>query len=532
MSKETKIGLMLVLVLVAAFGFVLWRKWDERRKQIVAGGTVLTPAEQTAGTGTSPDGAATSPAPTRQDGISPPPQQSETVAGAQTEPGPATAGRAQADDFGAEADPFARPSAGPPRGTIVAQPRGAGAPTDPFGDDFGSATAASAPPAQNPPRRTVAAPAGDFGADLDDPFASAPPRATGAPNGNAPGAGSANVSEAPAAPAGPTDAFGQPLDPADPFASPAGQGTAATAASPASQPRVLAQVPVQPMPAQNPPTDPLADDPFQQPVRAADPQAAPLPQDPLARTESNTAGGFTRVEGQPRPLPGTPTRVAQVSSDFDPFGSSGSGPTRTQAERPVPPASDFGPPAGTGATTGSGSSFVPVESFSAESLGQVDVYEVQGGDNYWTISRKAYGTSKYFMALAKANAERIPDPRRMRPGMKVMLPAREVLETRFRDQLPLGTGPGAATGEVQTADTDPPGFFTGTDGRPRYRIGRKDTLTEIAHDHLGRTSRWIQIFEMNRDRLRDPHDLKLGTILVLPADASRVRLVQQASGTR
>jgi nucleoid-associated protein YgaU len=271
------------------------------------------------------------------------------------------------------------------------------------------------------------------------------------------------------------------------------------------------------MPSQNPPTDPLAEDPFQAPVRRSEPQSAPLPQDPPARTESATSGGFTRVEGQPRPIPGAPTRVAQVSSDFDPFGSSGSSPTRTQAERPVPPASDF----------------APTESFSAEGLGQVDIYEVQGGDNYWTISRKAYGTSKYFMALAKANAGRIPDPQRMRPGMKVMLPAREVLETKFRDQLPLGTGAGAGTaGEVLAADADPPGFFTGSDGRPRYRIGRKDTLTEIAHEHLGRTSRWIQIFEMNRDRLRDPHDLKLGTILVLPADASRVRLVQQASETR
>ena len=58
-----------------------------------------------------------------------------------------------------------------------------------------------------------------------------------------------------------------------------------------------------------------------------------------------------------------------------------------------------------------------------------------------------------------------------------------------------------------------------------YRVGGDDTLTEIAKSHLGRSSRWVQILEMNRNVLQDGNSLKIGTVLKLPADASRVQVV-------
>ena len=62
-----------------------------------------------------------------------------------------------------------------------------------------------------------------------------------------------------------------------------------------------------------------------------------------------------------------------------------------------------------------------------------------------------------------------------------------------------------------------------------YRIASEDTLSDIAQRHLGRSSRWVQIFEMNRDVLKDGNTLKVGALLRLPADASRVEMV---GGTR
>ena len=58
-----------------------------------------------------------------------------------------------------------------------------------------------------------------------------------------------------------------------------------------------------------------------------------------------------------------------------------------------------------------------------------------------------------------------------------------------------------------------------------YRVGNQDTLTGIAKSHLGRTSRWVQILEMNRNVLRDRNELKIGTVIRLPGDACRVQIV-------
>jgi hypothetical protein len=56
---------------------------------------------------------------------------------------------------------------------------------------------------------------------------------------------------------------------------------------------------------------------------------------------------------------------------------------------------------------------------------------VQNGDNYTKISKRVYGSVKYFSALAVFNQHRIPEPKNMRPGMVVLVPEKEVLEERY-----------------------------------------------------------------------------------------------------
>jgi len=149
------------------------------------------------------------------------------------------------------------------------------------------------------------------------------------------------------------------------------------------------------------------------------------------------------------------------------------------------------------------------------------VYAVQSGDSYWTISRRHYGTARYFQALAEYNRRRIPDPRLMRPGMKVLVPSRQLLETRYAGLLPRTVA--ATGGPARTV-----GFQIDANGDPVYNVGSDDTLTDIARLHLGRRSRWIQIFRMNRDQLPSPHKLKPGTVLRMPADATRLPLAPDA----
>ena len=166
-------------------------------------------------------------------------------------------------------------------------------------------------------------------------------------------------------------------------------------------------------------------------------------------------------------------------------------------------------------------------------------YEVQPGDNYWSISRKTYGTARYFRALELFNQRRIPDARKMRPGMKVMTPKSETLESAFPKLFPKTlasarqtTRESVTTTRRQPRPAQPAGFFRDQRGQPMYRIGRNDTLSEISQRHLGRATRWIQIFNLNRDVLKDPNALKLGAELRLPADASRVELVKRGQDYR
>jgi nucleoid-associated protein YgaU len=153
-----------------------------------------------------------------------------------------------------------------------------------------------------------------------------------------------------------------------------------------------------------------------------------------------------------------------------------------------------------------------------------DYYVVQPQDNFWTISRKKYGTSRYFQALAELNKARIPDPARMRPGMKVSTPPAETLEERYGQFLPAGTKVQVTAAEETSAKSAPIGFFISPDGTPKFRTSEHDTLSEIAAKHLGRSSRWIQIYEMNRDKLSSPNQVKVGTELALPGDASNLGL--------
>ncbi len=140
---------------------------------------------------------------------------------------------------------------------------------------------------------------------------------------------------------------------------------------------------------------------------------------------------------------------------------------------------------------------------------------MQPNDNYWTISKRAYGTSRYFSALALYNQHRVKDPRKLRPGMKVLIPNPQELETKYPELFR----------EFQEKTKQPAGYFLQKNGTPAYRVGEKETLSEISQKHLGRASRWMQIYRMNESRLKDPNHLKPGTVLVLPHDATDVNIV-------
>lgn len=143
------------------------------------------------------------------------------------------------------------------------------------------------------------------------------------------------------------------------------------------------------------------------------------------------------------------------------------------------------------------------------------IYTVKPDDTYWTISKHVYGTARFFSSLALYNKNRIKDPRKLREGMKVVVPDPEVLIERFPELLQ----------DYIPKKTMPSGYFLKPGGMPAYRIGERETLSEISQKHLGRASRWIQLYRMNQHVLKNPNRLKPGTVIDLPDDATNVHMV-------
>ncbi|MCA9071100.1 MAG: LysM peptidoglycan-binding domain-containing protein, partial [Planctomycetaceae bacterium] len=247
---------------------------------------------------------------------------------------------------------------------------------------------------------------------------------------------------------------------------------------------------------------------------------------------------------QPNPLPIQSSEPKQLPiannanfQDFEPV------PTGTQfAPAPTEANTIVQLPVNPGPTELADNSFGPIPGAlgseetsrpsSAPANDGVQIYEVRPGDNYWKISKNQYGTVRYFSALARYNQKRIPDPKKMRPGMKVLTPTREVLEANNPDLFPKFAAKTADVSPVGHRADQPSGFYVDAQGRAMYRVGQNDTLGGIAHKHLGRFSRWTEIYQLNRHRLKDPNALTLGDVLILPSDASRVNMVQHASGVR
>lgn len=187
-------------------------------------------------------------------------------------------------------------------------------------------------------------------------------------------------------------------------------------------------------------------------------------------------------------------------------------------------------------------------------------YTVQDGDSYWNISKKVYGTAKYFQVLADHNRRTIADPQKMKTGVAIETPPASVLQRQLKTVRraaptglagriePSGRADRAASsgsnnaassaaesvvvGRRETQPKEPSGILFNQQGYPLYRIGKTDTLTSIASDHLGRASRWQQVYNMNRDQLQSPDKLQIGMLLKLPSDASRVPLVDRTSSLR
>lgn len=60
-----------------------------------------------------------------------------------------------------------------------------------------------------------------------------------------------------------------------------------------------------------------------------------------------------------------------------------------------------------------------------------------------------------------------------------------------------------------------------------YTIKKRDTLSKISSDFYGDGNRWEEIYEANRDKIKNPHIINEGTEIVIPYDGSKGRGYEQ-----
>jgi len=148
----------------------------------------------------------------------------------------------------------------------------------------------------------------------------------------------------------------------------------------------------------------------------------------------------------------------------------------------------------------------------APQLSTETLYTVLSGDTLGSIAGRHYPgkTQRGIKALTAANKSTLPDIHVLKPGMKLKIPA------LAKQPLP-AVGVEVATGTTVAAPVVEPSTPAPVAvNADEYTVQAGDTLERIARKQLGNGQRWGEIFELNRDRLRDPARLKNGQKLRIP----------------
>jgi nucleoid-associated protein YgaU len=148
---------------------------------------------------------------------------------------------------------------------------------------------------------------------------------------------------------------------------------------------------------------------------------------------------------------------------------------------------------------------------SVTQVARADTYAVEANDSLWLISQKLYGNGAYFKALEAHNKTRYPRAELIKAGDVIQTPALEVLTQKYPHLCP------RADHLPTTAASSGLASQRGT-GRI-YVVEEGDTLFDIARFELGKATRWIEIYEMNKQTIgEDFNHLRPGTQLMLPTE--------------
>ena len=135
---------------------------------------------------------------------------------------------------------------------------------------------------------------------------------------------------------------------------------------------------------------------------------------------------------------------------------------------------------------------------------EVSVHDVTPGESLRAICRRYYGKADLADPLARYNG--VSDPNVLSIGRQLRIPSAAVL-----------LDPAARW----TAKQEHTNAASSTNARSvTYTIKPGESLSEIALRLLNSATRWEQLYELNRDVLSDPDEIRAGTVITIPGPAS------------
>lgn len=137
-------------------------------------------------------------------------------------------------------------------------------------------------------------------------------------------------------------------------------------------------------------------------------------------------------------------------------------------------------------------------------------YVVKKGETLSSIALATLGSTRRWEEIAALNGNL--EPSRLRVGQTIRLPKGAVFAVGAEQpKAPAAQAPAARAAEKAPARGS-------ASKAPTHVVAEGEVLSAIAQRYLGRSSRWREIAELN-PRV-DPKRLFVGTVLVLPADAT------------
>lgn len=128
------------------------------------------------------------------------------------------------------------------------------------------------------------------------------------------------------------------------------------------------------------------------------------------------------------------------------------------------------------------------------------------GDSFWKLAERYYGDGSLHAALQKFNESRTGPRGDLLLDSRVLIPSREALTgkpppaTEQRAEPRRESAPSAAPARAKT-----------------YTVQKGDTLGVIAQRTMGSSRHWRELYEANKNVIKDPDVLLVGSVLKIPS---------------